>query len=142
MTCGGGAKNQIRFCAKPAPGNGGLDCEGPSQQTASCSEWDCPTIGKLNLFYLSTKLRVGIIALVDGGWTKWLDASLCSVSCGGGIKNQTRFCSSPGPENGGLDCQGLSEQMASCNEWDCPVIGQLHQLGLSLNVPKHWNCYS
>lgn len=81
-------------------------------------------------------LNIGIV-IVDGGWTVWLDADECSVSCGGGIQNQTRFCASPAPENGGLDCEGPSQQTTICNEWSCPKCEHFCVSSSSLLDLKH-----
>lgn len=124
VSCGGGIKNQVRFCNEPEPAGSGADCQGPSQQTATCNDWICPTTGSVALLVISLVGLNILIALVDGGWTDWMDSDECTVSCGGGAQNQTRFCANPAPENGGLDCIGPSEQIATCNEWACPTIGK------------------
>ena len=49
---------------------------------------------------------------IDGGWSEW---SECSASCGGGT--QTRTCTNPEPQFGGLDCVGEASQ--SCNTQSC-----------------------
>jgi thrombospondin motif-containing protein 20 len=45
--------------------------------------------------------------------------SECSRTCGGGVKQTTRFCDSPVPRNGGSYCTGRSLQYASCNTQSC-----------------------
>lgn len=52
-------------------------------------------------------------------WTTWSSWSECSVPCGGGYQNKTRYCEGRG------DCQGTSVQTKACNahpchdEWGC-----------------------
>jgi len=53
-----------------------------------------------------------IIVPIDGGWTDW---GTCSATCGGGT--QTRTCTNPEPQFGGLECVGESER--TCSDWPC-----------------------
>ena len=59
---------------------------------------------------------------VEGGWGKWYPWSSCSVSCGGGIRERTRFCNYPPPPKNGKDCAGSGESSESCNEHPCPAL--------------------
>lgn len=45
VTCGTGTKEQVRYCANPAPQGSGAGCRGPTQQTAACFNADCPISG-------------------------------------------------------------------------------------------------
>lgn len=58
--------------------------------------------------------------LVNGGWSRWQTQSMCSVTCGGGIKSSKRTCNNPSPANGGLFCSGLSTKIEPCNAHSCP----------------------
>ncbi len=63
---------------------------------------------------------------VNGGWSGWSDQGSCSKVCGGGLKTQTRSCTSPAPSNGGSQCEGNPSQQVSCNSQACspsPVNG-------------------
>ncbi|XP_013408472.1 hemicentin-1-like [Lingula anatina] len=60
---------------------------------------------------------------VNGGWTAWSTWSRCSRTCGGGNRVRRRSCTSPPPQNGGLDCPGSPTQSQSCNTNPCRVIG-------------------
>ena len=60
---------------------------------------------------------------IDGGWSEFGAWSVCSVECGGGIQRRTRNCSNPEPAFGGAECDGVSDQVESCNLQDCPVDG-------------------
>ena len=44
-TCGGGKQLRGRSCSNPEPANGGADCVGPSEDTKTCSLWQCPSGG-------------------------------------------------------------------------------------------------
>lgn len=61
-----------------------------------------------------------IFILVNGGWSRWQTQSMCSVTCGGGIKSSKRTCNNPSPANGGLFCSGLSTKIEPCNAHSCP----------------------
>ena len=61
---------------------------------------------------------------VNGDYSEWSSWSICSKTCGRGIKKRIRACNNPLPSNGGKDCyeQGLgpSEQRMHCFERSCP----------------------
>ena len=59
---------------------------------------------------------------VDGGFTNWIDAGACSKTCGSGNLTQTRTCTNPAPQYGGLQCQGDILQYIPCNEQICSGI--------------------
>lgn len=61
-----------------------------------------------------------IFFLVNGGWSRWHTQSKCSVSCGGGVKVQVRYCDNPPPRSGGQQCSGVSTQSVPCNTRLCP----------------------
>ena len=69
---------------------------------------------------------------VHGNWGDWGEYSNCSKSCDGGVQKKTRFCNSPLPSNGGLEClltdehgnvgtyRGTNESVSrSCNMERC-----------------------
>ena len=59
--------------------------------------------------------------IVDGGWSEWMEVSLCSQSCGPGTVSKSRQCNRPKPFNGGLDCMGSDlETGVPCNNVNCP----------------------
>lgn len=116
VSCGGGTRNQVRFCTNPTPSSGGLDCLGHSSQEVSCGTDVCPLTGE-----------GGDISPVDGAWSRWFDEDPCSMSCGGGIKNQVRFCTNPAPSDGGLDCPGMANQEITCGADACPTAGETFQ---------------
>ena len=53
---------------------------------------------------------------IDGGWTEFSDWTSCSQTCGGGVQERRRTCSSPSPKNGGKDCQGTHTEIQDCVE--------------------------
>ncbi|KAK6171215.1 hypothetical protein SNE40_019451 [Patella caerulea] len=112
-TCGTGSRTRtlIRTCTRPAPSNGGLDCQGNSTKTevVNCNTQPCP---------------------VDGGWSEFKEfgsRTTCSASCGTGTQTRTlnRTCTNPAPANGGLDCDGdlTKTEVVNCNTHLCPVNG-------------------
>ncbi|KAG8436526.1 hypothetical protein GDO86_007581 [Hymenochirus boettgeri] len=101
-TCGKGTQTRIRHCNNPAPSADGLPCNGQDTQMQICSERQCP---------------------VDGKWSVWGSWTTCSFSCGGGLRQRTRMCSSPAPQHGGHKCEGSSLENEICNEDLCPIHG-------------------
>ncbi|KAL9846109.1 hemicentin-1 isoform 2-T2 [Geothlypis trichas] len=101
-TCGKGSQTRPRLCTSPAPAHGGPRCPGPDTQLQLCFRRRCP---------------------VDGKWSPWSSWSSCSMSCGGGSRQRTRYCSDPAPQFGGHKCEGSDIQMDFCNSDPCPVHG-------------------
>ncbi|KAL5005950.1 hypothetical protein ScPMuIL_017108 [Solemya velum] len=101
VTCGTGEQDFSRTCTNPAPANGGADCDDVSYKTEECVEDPCP---------------------VDGNWTDWTTGS-CSVTCGSGVRTNTRTCTNPEPQYDGADCDGDSEETEECEEGPCPGDG-------------------
>ena len=66
------------------------------------------------------RLTYGVLLVVHGGWTVWEDATQCSDSCGGGLKQQVRSCTNPVPQCGGDECDGEQKRNVSCNTQCCP----------------------
>ncbi|KAM9839429.1 LOW QUALITY PROTEIN: SCO-spondin [Aulostomus maculatus] len=56
---------------------------------------------------------------VDGGWGQWAAWTMCSLSCGGGVKFRRRHCDNPPPQSGGRGCVGVAEQQKDCNTQLC-----------------------
>ena len=65
-----------------------------------------------------------IVFLVPGGFTSWSNWGKCSTSCGTGIQQRARTCTSPKPEHGGMGCEllGPSLDMRNCTPKECPGI--------------------
>ncbi|XP_061077222.1 A disintegrin and metalloproteinase with thrombospondin motifs 7 [Conger conger] len=57
---------------------------------------------------------------VDGGWAPWGEWSPCPRSCGAGVQNAQRDCSSPAPKYGGKYCLGERRRYRICNREPCP----------------------
>lgn len=142
-TCGGGSRKRTRNCSNPAPQNGDRTCQGPNEQTVTCNSRPCPVCKDNNIIqcphwakigectrnpaYMRTSCRKSCrvcVEKVDGSWGAWDNWSVCTRSCGGGIRKRTRTCSNPAPKHGGRTCPGPKEQIQSCNMKQCPVAGQ------------------
>jgi hypothetical protein len=67
---------------------------------------------------VTAKVFSSLIA-VDGGWSPYVNGT-CSKTCGGGVVVQTRICTNPAPQNGGLNCTGPPAQGLPCNTQPCP----------------------
>ncbi|KAJ8249248.1 hypothetical protein GJAV_G00232760 [Gymnothorax javanicus] len=57
---------------------------------------------------------------VDGGWAPWGEWSACPRTCGAGVQNSQRDCSSPAPKYGGKYCLGERRRYRICNKEPCP----------------------
>ncbi|CAH2316004.1 hemicentin-2 [Pelobates cultripes] len=100
-TCGQGVQERIRTCTNPPPTNGGRPCMGRDVDVRSCQLPPCP---------------------VDGAWTNWGSWSLCSATCGEGVRQRTRSCFSPPPQNGGKACAGKDLETEPCQLLPCQVF--------------------
>ncbi|XP_042230990.1 hemicentin-1-like isoform X2 [Homarus americanus] len=102
VTCGQGLRQRTRLCDSPPPAAGGAECEGDDLEVMPCSNSPC---------------------LLDGNWGSWEPWSVCSVSCGGGVRRRQRECNDPPPSNGGRFCPGSDTLEDYCNLDMCPVNG-------------------
>ena len=102
--CGKGERTRTRLCDSPAPMYGGADCVGELIQSEVCyAEVHCP---------------------IDGYWSDWSVWSLCSVTCGIGLKERDRVCNNPAPMYGGRPCQGDRVEIAPCDTGvSCAIDG-------------------
>ena len=57
----------------------------------------------------------------DGGYSQWSEWTECSKTCGGGIQERERTCTSPKPEGNGKNCDHLGPSMETrgCNIEGC-----------------------
>ncbi|KAK3084929.1 hypothetical protein FSP39_021552 [Pinctada imbricata] len=97
-----GVKMRYRQCNNPLPLNGGLQCNGPSQESHRCTYANCP---------------------IDGHWSAWLPWPKCPVTCGGGLITRLRYCNHPAPNYGGKYCVGNATMTMKCHTNNCPVDG-------------------
>lgn len=76
---------------------------------------------------------------VDGGWTHWCPGE-CSATCGGGVRNLTRTCTSPTPSCNGSKCAGEDFMTEKCNMHCCP--GELCYIsGIVKGRPEQAHAY-
>jgi hypothetical protein len=135
VSCGGGSRARGRLCNNPTPEHGGKTCIGTYIEREKCNVQACPSkfpCFHLNIILLHNKTFWNIFLmiiltllryiLVDGGYSAWGKWDSCSVTCGGGTKKRSRTCTSPAPQFGGKDCQGVKSQTATCNKQECPSM--------------------
>ena len=60
-------------------------------------------------------------------WSTWSDYTICSVTCGTGMKNRTRTCTEPSPLHGGEPCPGVADETKTCTRKDCPGIVAIYK---------------
>ncbi|XP_071515843.1 hemicentin-1-like [Panulirus ornatus] len=101
-TCGHGLRQRTRLCDSPPPAAGGAECKDDGLEVMPCFSSPC---------------------LLDGNWGPWESWSVCSASCGGGMRRRQRECSDPPPSNGGRFCPGSDTLEDYCNLDMCPVNG-------------------
>ncbi|BFZ08650.1 hypothetical protein BsWGS_11689 [Bradybaena similaris] len=102
-SCGPGISKRTRRCDSPLPQFGGKNCPGSELFTKKCEVTKCP---------------------VDGAWSLWGTWSLCTATCGKGLRERTRACDSPRPQFGGSECEGSAIQQEECyGGQHCPVDG-------------------
>lgn len=89
MTCGNGIQMRYRSCNNPEPVHGGQFCDGYDTETSSCNEKPCL-----------------------GEWSAWSEWTPCSASCGSGVRQRHRKCSSSG-------CKGFNKEYEYCKLRRC-----------------------
>ncbi|KAK2570892.1 Mucin-like protein [Acropora cervicornis] len=74
------------------------------------------------------------VCAVDGGYDEWSMWSLCSATCGTGVKVRSRVCNSPPPRKGGKGCKrlGPATETVQCFEGKCPKYASL-----SVGIPNY-----
>lgn len=101
VTCGSGAQIRSRACINPPPRNNGSDCEGPDTERRNCTNKPCEGSG-----------------LCD--WTGW---SLCSRSCGTGLRSRTWRCDCSVTETPDGQCDSREQvQTEACYLQPCEGI--------------------
>ncbi|XP_076457783.1 uncharacterized protein LOC143291669 isoform X2 [Babylonia areolata] len=100
VTCGSGTHTRTRKCNNPTPTRTGRVCPGATTETKVCR--GLPS------------------CCVHGGWTDWCPWAACSVTCGSGMQQRRRTCSSPAPNDCGRPCPGPDVDMRRCLAGPCP----------------------
>ncbi|XP_060837417.1 semaphorin-5A isoform X2 [Rhopalosiphum padi] len=104
QSCGSAVKVRKRTCGNPAPAFGGRVCVGRDTDEMFChSNPPCP---------------VSPPVVKEPGWSAWGAWGKCSAKCGGGIRQRSRYCNNPPPQEG-QDCIGCSEEYELCNQKPC-----------------------
>ena len=57
---------------------------------------------------------------VHGGWNAWGPWSTCGKTCGGAVRERTRFCTNPPPYHGGRGCGTHYYESKECAINKCP----------------------
>ncbi|XP_053386492.1 A disintegrin and metalloproteinase with thrombospondin motifs adt-2-like [Mercenaria mercenaria] len=97
-SCDVGMQRRDRSCSNPYPAIGGDHCFGEARDDRICFSSAC----------------------YDGAWGSWSSWGSCSVTCGVGIRSQTRTCTLPKPSLLGKYCDGTPMQVSICNQQTCP----------------------
>jgi len=96
--CGSGERTRAR-APKVEAAYGGIPCEGDTKEVEDCESDPCP---------------------VDCEVSDWRTTGDCSLSCGGGEKEQRRTVEVP-MQNDGAPCPGDLIRDAPCNIHPCPI---------------------
>ncbi|KAK7106181.1 hypothetical protein V1264_017467 [Littorina saxatilis] len=102
-TCGTGAQSRMRRCDNPSPNFCGQRCPGTASDQRQCNS--------------------GVPCCVprDGNWGFWTPWSLCSATCGPGMRDRSRTCSNPPANQCGRNCPGPSRDTDRCQGDRCCV---------------------
>uniref|UniRef100_A0A3Q4GPJ8 Adhesion G protein-coupled receptor B2 n=1 Tax=Neolamprologus brichardi TaxID=32507 RepID=A0A3Q4GPJ8_NEOBR len=108
VTCDTGTEQRQRRCSPSV--HGWAECKGPHQESRECTNPSC-----------------------SGNWGSWNHWSLCSKTCDSGWQRRLRMCEGTGLQ--GYPCDGLGEEVRSCNEKKCPAPHEIckdeHLLSMS-----------
>ena len=83
--------------------NGGKECGGHLEETASCSAPPPP-----------------ILPCTFSNWAAW---SVCTQTCGGGLRTLERQLESPAA-NGGALCEGKLQELSMCGTAKCEIVAR------------------
>ena len=103
--CGGGQQTWRRNITTPAS-NGGQECEESREEARGCNVCPCS--------------RTTDHCPVHCALSPWIPITTCSLTCGGGQQNWTRYVVTPA-SNGGRACVEARDEVRSCNTAACPV---------------------
>ncbi|KAM4539362.1 adhesion G protein-coupled receptor B2 isoform 15-T15 [Odontesthes bonariensis] len=110
VTCNTGTQQRQRRCSPSV--HGWAECKGPHQESRDCTNPSCSG---------------------GGNWGSWNHWSLCSKTCDSGWQRRFRMCEGTGVQ--GYPCDGLGEEVRSCNEKKCPAPHEIckdeHLLSMS-----------
>ncbi|VDI27508.1 Hypothetical predicted protein [Mytilus galloprovincialis] len=80
-------------------------------------------------------LEVRYNCIRHGGWSDWITSASCPVTCGSALRNLTRTCSNPYPNEIGDACTGVAFDEQTCNTNMC-----MHQNTACWKTTVNWNC--
>ena len=60
---------------------------------------------------------VNVISVEGGKWSEWSNWTACSVTCGNGTRERTRYCQ--GGIAGSVGCTGNTTETSTCNKNPC-----------------------
>ncbi|KAL4235558.1 Hemicentin-1 [Mactra antiquata] len=92
VSCDIGLQHRDRACTISLSSSDVLFCHGDSRDDRTCSLQLC----------------------ADGNWSMWSDWSVCSTTCGNGLKSRHRQCDNPKPSILGSYCAGDSLDVSTC----------------------------
>ncbi|XP_064457274.1 hemicentin-1-like isoform X2 [Ornithodoros turicata] len=93
----GGKRVRKRLCNNPEPRNGGKVCDGPDREYLPC------------------------VSCEGSAWTEWEAWTVCSATCGRGIRYRRRRCQVPNEST--VKCPGPDKETEECIIAECPVHG-------------------
>ena len=123
VTCGQGTRQKSRYVAQNAL-HGGASCSGISTESETCSSANCtesPGMQAENFLsnsFLRIRLNQFSPLSVHCTWSAWEAWTPCSVTCGHGTRQKSRYVSQ-NALHGGAPCTGISTESESCNMANC-----------------------
>ncbi|XP_063394253.1 uncharacterized protein LOC134679285 [Cydia fagiglandana] len=112
--CGKGKRYRLRRCDSPPPSTARHICTGYPLEYQKCEGDQCA-------------IEAHVMYKVGALWGEWQSWTLCSETCGPGVRRRRRICEEKSrPQiagTWGTQCQGQYEELQVCNNEKCVLDG-------------------
>ncbi|XP_047126186.1 uncharacterized protein LOC101238552 isoform X2 [Hydra vulgaris] len=118
---------QMLWCSEPDKPSYCKTMRSPALDGSICNEGKHCLKGQC-VNDANSSIYTTVQPVVNGNWASWESWSVCSRSCGVGIRIRARDCSNPRPGPKGTPCNGGSFEYEPCNTETCFVTKSFNAL--------------